>query len=56
MGPVHKGENNVPKAISERDLDPFLIWKPDFTLCVRKDLSNQAFETRKEGRFGSWSA
>ena len=28
---------------------PFLIWKPDFTLCERKALSNQAFETRKKG-------
>ena len=27
---------------------PFLIWKPDFTLCERKALSNQAFETRFE--------
>ena len=26
------------KAVSERDSDPFLIWKPDFTLCERKGL------------------
>ena len=38
IGPVHKGTNRVPKAISECDLDPFLIWKPDFTLCERKAL------------------
>ena len=25
MGPVHKGTNHVPKAVSERDSDPFLI-------------------------------
>ena len=29
---------------------PFLIWKPDFTLCECKALSNQAFETRFETR------
>ena len=52
IGPVHKGTNHV----SERDSDPFLIWKPDFTLCEDKALSNQAFETRKWGRFGLWSA
>ena len=44
-GPVHKGANRVPKAISDRDSDPFLIRKPDFTLCERKTFSNQAFET-----------
>ena len=48
-GPVHKGTNHVPKTVSERDSFPFLIWKPDFTLCERKALSNQAFETRKRG-------
>ena len=32
IGPVHKGTNHVPKAVSECDSDPFLIWKPDFTL------------------------
>ena len=46
-GPVHKGENHIPKAVSNRDSDPFLIWKPDFTLCEHKALSNQAFEMRK---------
>ena len=35
---------------------PFLIWKPDFSPCKRKAVSNQAFETRKKGRFGSWFA
>ena len=34
---------------------PFLIWKPDFSPCERKAVSNQAFETRfemrKKGRF-----
>ena len=39
---------------------PFLIWKPDLSPCKRKAVSNQAFEarfeTRKKGRFGSWSA
>ena len=25
IGPVHKGTNHVPKAVSERDSDPFLI-------------------------------
>ena len=44
-GPVYTGINHVPRAISERDSDPFLIWKPDFTLCEHKALSNQAFET-----------
>ena len=38
----------------------FLIWKPDFSPCKQKAVSNQAFgtrfETRKKGRFGSWSA
>ena len=53
--PVHKGVNRVPKAISDRDSDPFLIWKPDFTLCECKDLLNQAFETQRKWRFGSWS-
>ena len=57
FGPVHNGTNHVPKAVSERDSDPFLIWKPDFTLCERKAISNQAFETRifetrKKGHFG----
>ena len=45
--PVHKGANHVPKAVLDRDSDPFLIWKPDFTLCERKALSNQAFEMQK---------
>ena len=54
-GPVHKGVNRIPKAISDRDSNPFLIWKPDFTLCERKALSNQAFEMQKKGYFGSWS-
>ena len=45
-GPVHKGMNHFPKAVSEHDSDPFLIWKPDFTLCERKALSNQAFWKR----------
>ena len=49
IGPVHKGMNHVPKDVSERDSDPFLIWKPDFTLCECKALSNQAFETWKRG-------
>ena len=31
-GSVHKGTNHIPKAVSERDSDPFLIWKPGFTL------------------------
>ena len=35
---------------------PFPIWKPDFSPCERKAVSNQAFEmhfeTRKKGRFG----
>ena len=29
---------------------PFLIWKPDFSPCERKAVSNQAFETRFEMR------
>ena len=29
---------------------PFLIWKPDFSPCERKAVSNQAFETRFETR------
>ena len=36
---------------------PFLIWKPDFSPCECKAVSNQAFETcfetRKKGRFGT---
>ena len=40
-GPVHKGINHVPKTILEHDSDPFLIWKPDFTLCERKALSRK---------------
>ena len=40
--------NHGPKAVSDRDSDPFLIWKPDFTLCERKSLSNQAFEMQKK--------
>ena len=56
IAPVHKGANYVPKAISDHDSDPFLIWKPDFTLCECKALSNQAFETWKRVHFGSWSA
>ena len=46
-GPVHKGVNHIPKVILDRDPDPFLIWKPDVTLCERKTLSNQAFETKR---------
>ena len=49
IGRVHKGTSHVPKAVSDRDSDPFLIWKPDFTLCECKALSNQAFETWKKG-------
>ena len=30
---------------------PFLIWKPDFSPCDRKAVSNQAFETRKKRAF-----
>ena len=37
----------TPKAFSERDSDTFQIWKPDFTICGCKALSNQAFERRK---------
>ena len=37
--------NHIPKAVSDRDSDPFLIWKPDFTLCEHKALSNQAWST-----------
>ena len=29
---------------------PFLIWKPDFSPCERKAVSNQAFETHFETR------
>ena len=29
---------------------PFLIWKPDFSPCERKAVSNQAFEMRFETR------
>ena len=49
--PVHKGTNHVPEDVSGCDSDPFLIWKPDFTLCERKALSNQAFETPKKEAF-----
>ena len=49
-GPVHKRANHVPKAILDRDSNPFLIWKPDINLCEHKALSYQAFETR----FGAW--
>ena len=56
-GPIHKGGNHVPNAVSDCDSDPFLIWKPDFTLNVNTKLFKiKAFEMRKEGRFGSWSA
>ena len=55
-GPVHKGANHVPKAFLDHDSDPFLIWKPNFALCERKALLNQAIETRKNGHFGLWSA
>ena len=48
-GPVHKGANRVPKAVSDRDSDPFLIWKPDFTLCECKALQIRLFEMRKKG-------
>ena len=47
FGPVHKGTNHVPKAVSERDSDPFLIWKPDFIIGEHKALSNQAFDTKR---------
>ena len=40
-GPVHKGVNRIPKAVSERDSDPFLIQKPHFTLCERNALDFQ---------------
>ena len=39
-GPVHKGGNHLPKAISDCDSDPFLTRQPDFTLCERKALSH----------------
>ena len=48
-GPVHKGANHGLKAVSDRDSDPLPIWKPDFTHCEHKALSNQAFEMRKTG-------
>ena len=51
LGLFTKGTNHVPKAVLERDSDPFLIWKSDFNLCERKALSNQAFETHKKRAF-----
>ena len=44
-GPVHKGTNHVPKAVSDRDSDPFLIWKPDFTL-KKKVVNAKLFQIR----------
>ena len=42
------------KSCSERRFGtwfgPFLIWKPDFSPCECKTVSNQAFETRYEMR------
>ena len=52
VGLFTKERITFPKTVSERDSFPFLIWKPDFTLCERKALSNQAFETRKRGVLG----
>ena len=40
-----KVANHVPKAVLDCDSDPFPIWKPDFTLCKHKALSNQ--DTKK---------
>ena len=51
-----RNKSQFRKPFSVCDSDPFLIRKPDFTLCECKALSNQAFETRKNGLFGSWSA
>ena len=48
LGLFTKERNHVPRAISDCDSDPFLIWKPDFTLCQCKSLSNQAFELREK--------
>ena len=39
--------NHVPKAFSERDSDPFLIWKPDFPLCERKALQIMLLKRKK---------
>ena len=49
VGRVQKGANHAPKAVSDCDSDPFPIWKPDFTLCECKALSNQAYEMGKMG-------
>ena len=62
VGAVHKGTNHVPKAGLERDSDPFLIWKPDFTLCeLCKALSNRDPSRKPDSEdvwakssFGTW--
>ena len=41
--------NRIPKTVSDRDSDPFLIRKPAFILCECKALLNQAYEMRKKG-------
>ena len=50
---IQEKEENRHWACSQRngsdDSDPFLIWKPDFTLYECKSLSNQALEMWKKG-------
>ena len=46
-GSVHTGANHVLEAVSDRDSDPFLIWKCDFTLkFVNEKLFQTGFQIR----------
>ena len=48
IGPVHMRTNHASERRFRTWFGPFLIWKPDFSPCERKAVSNQAFETRKK--------
>ena len=41
--------NHVPKAVSECDSDPFLIWKPDITLVNAKLFQIRLLKREKKG-------
>ena len=48
VGPVHKWANHAPKVVSDCDSDPFLIWKPDFTLC---EFTQSSFKWEKKALY-----
>ena len=50
-GPIHKGANHTLNAVSDRDSNPFLIWKPDLPFVNTKLFQIRLFKcaTTKKG-------